>query len=220
MHSEHCSTTYKSKRATASDVSLILSSNSPPCDRRRTGGAGARNNTGRSCAVPIDEAALQQQELDSELVVGSSRPQASASKCRGAPFLLRYPAFSPKKRRTNRAAFLRFLAFSNKFFNGPAKAITEKPNLRRGRPARPSSQGPASSTLRLRYLKKPKHLSAWALVNWRAELANVPEAAPSATGGGVAVGRSDLPFPFLGACLGGSGLVARTALTLTAACRF
>ena len=39
----------------------------PPCERRRTGGAGGRKNADRSCAAQIDEAALQQKELDSEL---------------------------------------------------------------------------------------------------------------------------------------------------------
>ena len=82
-------------------------------ERRRTGSAGGRKNAGRSscaawCAVPIDEAVLQQQELDSELVLGSSHPSASARKCSWrsvfAPFLR---VFS---KRTNRTVFLRFPA--------------------------------------------------------------------------------------------------------------
>ena len=68
-----------------------------------------RNNAGRAgrscCAFPIDgaKAAIQQQELDSELVVGSLHPSASASKCRGAPFFAPFSRVFSK--RTNRAVF-------------------------------------------------------------------------------------------------------------------
>ena len=66
-----------------------------------------RNNAGRSwwCAFPIGgaKAAIQQQELDSELVVGSLHPSASAgsrSNVVALRFLLRFPAFSNKKNKT------------------------------------------------------------------------------------------------------------------------
>ena len=63
------------------------------------------------CAFPIDEAkaAIQQQELDSELVVGSLHPSASGSKCRGAPFFAPFPRDFSK--RTNRTVLNVFLAF-------------------------------------------------------------------------------------------------------------
>ena len=53
---------------------------------------------------PTDEAkaALQQQELDSELVVGSSHPSASASKCRGAQFFAPFSRVFSKKNKPGR----------------------------------------------------------------------------------------------------------------------
>ena len=50
------------------------------------------------------KAAIQQQELDSELVVGSLHPWASGSrsKCHGAPFFAPFPAFSQQQQQKNK----------------------------------------------------------------------------------------------------------------------
>ena len=64
---------------------------------------------------------MQQQELDSKLVVGSLRPSAPGRECRGAPFFAPFSVFLPrflKKGKSGR--FLRCLALSKKFYTSPA----------------------------------------------------------------------------------------------------
>ena len=81
-------------RTQASPTHQILSVREEEIRRRRW-----RNNAGRSCAVPIDEAkaARQQQELEWPVVVGSLHRQLQRASVVALRFLLRFPAFSQKE---------------------------------------------------------------------------------------------------------------------------
>ena len=134
--------TYESIRATASDASLTLSSNSSPCERRRNGGAGGAT-TPVARGVRSRSTGPRRRSSNRSWTRSSwSAPcilQLQGASVVALRFLLRFPAFSQKEQN---GPFFTFSWRFQKAFTSPGLYIPSTArSMMAGRPVFPGADG-------------------------------------------------------------------------------